>query len=79
MTMFSYSEDIYAELLSKTGNDPLAPVENANVKYILLTESQIKEEAAELAKPEDKQDKAKIFDASKAAPTWGIFTMRRSL
>ena len=80
MTMFSYSEDIYAELLSKTGNDPLAPVENANVKYILLTESQIKEEAAELAKPESQQDKTKIFDASKATPAGadGILSFKTS-
>ncbi len=71
ITKFTYGDDIYASLLEKTGNDSKAQPVTENVKYLLITQKQAEEEAAELAKAANKQDKSKIFTAVDADITAG--------
>ena len=71
ITKFTYGDDIYASLLAKTGNDSKAQQVTENVKYLLITQKQAEEEAAELAKDAGRQDKNKIFTAANANITAG--------
>ena len=90
ITKFTYGDDIYASLLAKTGNDSKAQPVTEKVKYMLITQKQAEEEAAELAKAAGKQDKSKVFTAAnaditagtdgklsfKAAPGAGVYKLR---
>ena len=90
ITKFTYGDDIYASLLAKTGNDSKAQPVTENVKYLLITQKQAEEEAAELAKAAGQQDNSKIFTAANAnittetdgklsfstAPDAGVYKLR---